>query len=315
MRSRDDVHDRARRRSRHRSCRRRRRSARDRIQRLRQHARAPRGGRHHADAGYQHVDFVRSKSVVTNVGVRGCRIHPLDNRCDFDTGGGGDQDAHRSSLPRETFQTSVLRMACSCRHLRSGRPGPAAGCRSISPRRSGSRGRLTRASQPGRSRIVAFFTFFPHHDAKITSGSRRATSVGSTMRSRASAGVRRAPETAERRRRSSTSSSTQRMPGDERVVPLFEERPQPLRKCWRLTADAIEVGRRIRSASRSAASWHPTRPPSIAIICRISATVRWLNVTTVRPRRTSSAHEVGLQVGERQHEVRLAAPRSCRTSR
>ena len=40
------------------------------------------------------------------------------------------------------------------------------------------------ASHPDRSQIDAFLTFFPHHDAKMTSGSRRATSAGSTMRSR-----------------------------------------------------------------------------------------------------------------------------------
>ena len=76
---------------------------------------------------------------------------------------------------------------------------------------------------------------------------------------------------------------------DERLVPLFEERTQApsgnrAAACRMLSRPASR-----RSASCSASGWHPTSPPSIRIIWRISAMLRWLNVTTAMPRLISSA--------------------------
>src|SRR3954447_15465064 len=121
-----------------------------------------------------------------------------------------------------------------------------------------SRTGLTR-SHPVRETMVAFRIFLPHHDAKITSGSRRATSEGSTMRSLASAAVASsgkigAPPAI------STSSSTPRMPemsrsaplshpadaGEERLVPFSEEDAAAPRRPRAGVADALEIGGQLR---------------------------------------------------------------------
>ena len=115
----------------------------------------------------------------------------------------------------------------------------------------------------------------------------------------------RAPGRAARRRRSSTSSSTQRMP---EISGSSHSSKNTRRRCGNRdadSADAIEIRfQRDRRAARLPAGSRRARRAS-RIICRISATLRWLNVTTFMPRRTSSRDEIRLQIGERQHEVRL----------
>src|SRR5262249_39548419 len=60
---------------------------------------------------------------------------------------------------------------------------------------------------------------------------------------------------------------------DERVLPLFEKDARSGKgraAAWRLRCKPDAR----RSASASASGWHPTKPPSMRIIWKISATVR-----------------------------------------
>ena len=110
-----------------------------------------------------------------------------------------------------------LREACAVgARLQVKLAGPGLRMWSTSPPNSQSFLTAAIAAQPGRLRIAAFFTFLPHHDAKTTSGSRRATSDGSTIRSRA----RLAPASSGKTGwppAISTSSSTQRIPEISRL--------------------------------------------------------------------------------------------------
>ena len=51
------------------------------------------------------------------------------------------------------------------------------------------------------------------------------------------------------------------------------------------------------------------------IICRISAMLRWLNVTTDVAAPDELGGDVRLQIGEGEDQIGLAAPRSCRIAR
>src|SRR5258708_12762680 len=104
--------------------------------------------------------------------------------------------------------------------------------------------------------MVAFLTFLPHHDAKITSGSRRATSSGSTMRSLAkpalaSSGKRGAPPAI------STSSSTQPMP---EIIGSSHSSKDPPRRRRDRDADPLNAS---RSHSPPAAPSPPPRHPPL----------------------------------------------------
>ena len=71
--------------------------------------------------------------------------------------------------------------------------------------------------------------------------------------------------------------------GDQRVVPLLEEHARPPRRsrCARRRADRARGPRSSSLGERVAASSaQPDQPAEMRIICRISATLRWLNVKT-----------------------------------
>jgi hypothetical protein len=172
-------------------------------------------------------------------------------------------------------------------------------------------------SHPARPTIVAFFIFFPHHDAKTTSGSRRATSAGSTMRSHArpapaSSGKIGAPPAI------STSSSTHRMPeisGSSHSSKKTRSRrgtPPPRRGC-----DQIRLSRRRAAPPHPAANEAPEHPDHLEDL-RDAALVE-------RHDRDAALHEpaeIGLQIGKGEHQVRpqrfdLVEPRvdECRDFR
>ena len=70
-----------------------------------------------------------------------------------------------------------------------------------------------------------------------------------------------------------------------------------------------------RSASCSASAWQPTSPPSIRIICRISATGALVERDDGDAALDELGGEVGLQIGEREHEIGPERLDACRTSR
>ena len=157
--------------------------------------------------------------------------------------------------------------------------------------------------QPGRASDRSGRTGLPHHDATMTSGSRRTTSarfddaiLGELGMCRSSGKIGVAAGDLDQLLDPLDAR-------DQRIVPLLEVDARPARQLRR----ARRESRRGRAEDRltSAAAWSllPTRPPSISIIWRISATDRWLNVTTGWPRADELGGDVGLQIGEREDQV------------
>ena len=157
-------------------------------------------------------------------------------------------------------------------------------------------------SHPGRPEIVAFFTFLPHHDAKITSGFLRATSAASTMRSRpspaaASSGKIGAPPAI------STSSSTQRMP--EMIGSSHSSKNTRSRAGNRRggCANSVEIGlERARQAfgvglTAHETAEHPNHLQNLADGALIERDDGEAAAYELR-------REIGLQIGEREHQVR-----------
>ena len=62
---------------------------------------------------------------------------------------------------------------------------------------------------------------------------------------------------------------------------------------------------RVIAASASAFSAAPTSAPSVRIIARMPATSRWLKACTATPCADQVGHDVGLQIGEGQHQIGL----------
>ena len=69
--------------------------------------------------------------------------------------------------------------------------------------------------------------------------------------------------------------------GDQRLVPFLEIHTRSPRRTGRGRRARGRGPRSNRAARPSARSAQPTSPPSIRIICRISATLRWLKTTTL----------------------------------
>ena len=58
-------------------------------------------------------------------------------------------------------------------------------------------------------------------------------------------------------------------------------------------------------ASASALSAAPTSAPSVRIMSKMPATSRWLKACTATLRADQLGDDVGLQIGERQHQIGL----------
>ena len=103
-------------------------------------------------------------------------------------------------------------------------------------------------------------------------------------------------------------------PRDQRIVPLFEERPEPTGKTRGRLADPVEIGAEPVGQRARPLPGSPTRPPSIRIIWRISA-------TSLIERDDGDAAPNELAGPDRPGDRRTRAPdrvralRSCRTAR
>jgi hypothetical protein len=158
------------------------------------------------------------------------------------------------------------------------------------------------AFHPGRDTIVAFFIFFPHHDANTTCGSRRTTSAGSTIRSFARPACVSSGKIG--RRRQSRPAPPPSDARDQRIVPFLEEHAQPHRQARRRLADAVQIrgeaiGQLLGLAlTADQAAEHRDHLKDLGH----RALVEDDDVE-------AAAHElgdqVGLQIRERQHEIGL----------
>ena len=156
-------------------------------------------------------------------------------------------------------------------------------------------------------------TFFPHHDARMTSGRPSRTASGSTMRSLASAAVRRCgkigvPPAI------STSSSTQRMP----EISGSSHSSKNTRGRTGNRAAAARIASRpasSSSASASARACEADEPAQHADHLQDLGDAPLIE----RHDRVAAPHElggdVGLQIREREDRDPARALRSCRTAR
>ena len=138
----------------------------------------------------------------------------------------------------------------------------------------------------------------------MMSGARRATSAGSAMMRSAPSGSRDSSGKQSSPPAMPISSETQRMPqisGSSHSSKYTRGRRASAapRGAHRFES-RLELG---TSAARS--SSQPIMPPSVRIMRRISATLRWLNRCTSSPARAKLRGDVGLQVGESEHQVGL----------
>ena len=105
------------------------------------------------------------------------------------------------------------------------------------------------------------------------------------------------------------------MPEIERIVPFLEEHAQPRREARRRVADArpgpraSAIGELLGLAlTADEAAEHPNHLKDLGDRALVEGDDGDAAADEL-------GDEVGLQIRERQHEIRLAAPRSCRTSR
>ena len=157
--------------------------------------------------------------------------------------------------------------------------------------------------------------FLPHHEPTITSGARRAGSaVGDRSRSR---------PIAERASSGNTSSPPAMLDqlahpadrADHRLVPLLEVDARPVRARRRRAPRPRRAAPRSRRPALRARGSAPTSRPITRIVSRISCTLRWLKISTCRFGGDELLREVGLDVGEADHQVgleRLDLGRRCR---
>ena len=113
----------------------------------------------------------------------------------------------------------------------------------------------------------------------------------------------------------STSSSTQRMPRNQRIVPFLEVHARPAGQTLPRRPGPLAGPAAARSASASAfggaaddAAEHPNHLQDLVDAALIEGEHRVAALDQL-------GGDVGLQVGERQHEIGVAAPRSCRSAR
>jgi hypothetical protein len=157
-------------------------------------------------------------------------------------------------------------------------------------------------THPGRARIHSGTNFRPHHDARISSGSRARASSGSTTRS-ATFGCARSSEKTSSPPAISMTSLTQRMPRSAgrttprraRVAGVADERPT-------LAPDRSRAASRPRAARRLPAAEHPADHPDRAQGLLDAALVEREDVQAGGD---EVADDVALQVGEGEHEARL----------
>jgi hypothetical protein len=173
-------------------------------------------------------------------------------------------------------------------------------------------------SQAGRARMASTLTFIPHHEARMTSGSRATTADGSTTRSFAlphssSSGKIGSPPAM------TMSSSTQRMP---LMSGSFHSSKKTRGRRGNFRAEASISRRPFCSFSMSArpSSGLPTRRASMAIMSKISAMLRWLKLRTVAPRSTRlrvisacTSEKVRTRSGLRSRMASMLASRNAET--
>ena len=126
--------------------------------------------------------------------------------------------------------------------------------------------------------------FLPHHEPMMMSGARPITSSAVTMRSLADLQLRD--------RRNSLPPAASIVPIPRRCL-RSSDRPIPRNRPWAAAASGGPSRAAATAAANSPASRSalgaPTRAPSVRIISRISAMLRWLNACTSMPARISVA--------------------------
>src|SRR5438094_2536241 len=139
---------------------------------------------------------------------------------------------------------------------------------------------------PGRAAMAAAAPGFPHHDARMISGSRAATSAAVTMRSDAE---RRSRNSANTSRPPATSirSETQPMPAMSGSIHSSKYTRGRSGHTDVYSCICVSSSRMSATASRAAAS-QPSAPPIIKMAARTSSSRRWLVHSTSMPAPISS---------------------------